>query len=212
MDLDFAEFYRRLERVIQQSTDFGSSVSAMMKWGDSQIPHPSWSELGSFDAEDEIRHARQWMPRALNRAPCPFPVRGAFFGLSEFQDATGADYADLYFGLMGDYHPADIQARWLHRGPRYYPENCYLRSSALKRGGMICQSGDPDFVLGAPGHIVFSLSFAALLLRHVLDGAVFALLHGTREIGLACGFDSGDLLRLGELTETGFVPFGNEAE
>jgi len=206
MDFDFTAFYERLQKEVRTSTDLHSSVEAMMQWGARQIPHADWSRLAAFDAAKELQAAKRWLPRVLKRAPCPFDVRGAFVGLGEFQDRNGVAYADLYFGLMSTYDPADLDSQWLYSRPRHYPDNAYLRSKALKQGGLLCNQEATPPGLGTPGHISFSVSFAALFLRHALDGDVYRLLGGTRPIGVVTGFDSGDLLRLGEITAEGFVP------
>ena len=209
MGFDFPAFYERLQDEVRTSTDLPASMGTMMKWGEGQISHPDWARLATFDAVEELRSAKIWLPRVLKRAPSPFPVRGAFLGLGGFQDQNGTEFADLYFGLMSTYDPADTESQWLYSKPRHYPEDAYLGSKALHQGGLICnrKTGTPG--LGTPGHICFSTSFAALILRHTLDGDIYRLLGGTAPIGVVTGFDSGDLMRLGEMTSEGFVPNKN---
>lgn len=203
MEFDYPKFYERLETEVRKSTDFSASLAALMEWGAQQMPHPDWSRLGAIPVDNEIQSARRWLPRVLKRAPCPFPVRGAYFGLGEFADRTGGEYADLYFGLMSQYSPGDKE--WLFAKPRHYPNAAYLKSKGLKEGGLLCNRETTPPGLGTPGHICFSVGFAALLLRHLLDKEVFHLLGGTAPIGVVTGFDSGDLLQLGEITADGFV-------
>jgi len=209
MDFDYAAFYERLQNEVRTSTDLSQSVARLMDWGTQHMPHPDWARLATFDASKEIKAARRWLPRVLKREPSPFPVRGTYFGLGEFQDRSGVEFADLYFGLMSKYDPADSQSEWLHSKPRHYPDNAYLKSKALKQGGLVCNQEATPPGLSTPGHICFSVGFAALLLRHVLDGDVYRLVAGTARIGVVTGFDGGDLLRLGEITPHGFLPNEN---
>jgi hypothetical protein len=204
--MDYGAFYKRLQREVRTSADFGLSVAAMMDWGSGQLPHSDWSRLAVFDAAKEIQSAKRWLPRILKREPCRFTVRGAFIGLGEFQDSDGIEFADLYFGLMSAYDPADPKLQWLFSTPRHYPSNAYLASKALQQGGLLCNRKAAPPGLGTPGHICFSVSFASLLLRHALDGDVFRTIGGTAPIGVVTGFDSGDLLHLGEITNDGFIP------
>ena len=206
MDFDFAAFYERLQSEVRTSTDLARSLAALMDWGALQIPHSDWARLAVVDATKEIQAAQRWLPRVLKRAPCPFPVRGAYFGLGGFQDRNGVEFADLYFGLMSEYNPADTKSEWLFSRPRHYPNNAYLKSKALKQGGLLCNQKSTPMGLGTTGHICFSVGFAALLLRHSLDGDIYRLLAGASPIGVVTGFDGGDLLRLGEITAQGFVP------
>ena len=209
MDFDYESFYERLQTEVRVSSDFAHSVAALMDWGAHQISHADWSRLAVFDAAAEISSARRWLPRVLTRAPCPFPIRGAFIGLGEFQDRNGVEYADLYCGLMSTYDSTDAESKWLYSNPRHYPQNAYLKSKALKQGGLLCNREATPPRLGTPGSLVVSVSVARLLIRHVLHKEVFRFLAGTAPIGIVTGFDSGDLFRLGEITPNGFVPNEN---
>lgn len=131
MDLDLSAFYNRLEQEIRSSTDFQSSLSSIMHWCAEQMPHRGWAALSAFDAPKELKSARAWIPRVLQREPCPFPVRGVYFGLGEFQ-LKGAEYADLYFGLMSQYNPDDAEAQWLWAKPRHYPEKALPQIQGFK--------------------------------------------------------------------------------
>jgi len=209
MDFDYAAFYEQLQNEVRTSTDLSQSVAKSMDWGAQQMPHSDWARLATFDATKEIQAARRWLPRVLEREPSPFPVRGAYFGLGEFQDRSGVEFADLYFGLMSKYDPADSKSEWLFSKPRHYPSKAYLKSKALKQGGLVCNQSSTPPGLSTPGHICFSVGFAALLLRHVLDGDVYRLLAGVAPIGVVTGFDGGDLLRIGEIAPNGFLPNEN---
>lgn len=80
----------------------------MMEWCAAQRPHRTWAALAAIDVSKEIKAAKRWIPRVLEREPCPFRVRGAYFGLSEYA-SKGAEYANLYFGLMSAYDPRDAE-------------------------------------------------------------------------------------------------------
>jgi hypothetical protein len=209
MGIDYARFYEQLQSEVRVSTDFAASMVVLMDWGAQHLPHSDWARLAAFDAEKELQLAREWLPKVLKKTPCPFPIRSAYFGLGEFEDRDGVEFADLYFGLTSVYDPADSELKWLYSEPRHYPDEAYLKSKALRQGGLLCNRESVSPSLGTPGHICFSVGFAALLLRHLLDGNVFRLFAGTAPIGVVTGFDSGDLLRLGEITANEFVPNQN---
>jgi hypothetical protein len=48
------------------------------------------------------------------------------------------------------------------------------------------------------------LGFATLLLAAALDARIYQRLGVDQPVGIAVGFDSGDLIRLGELHSSGF--------
>jgi hypothetical protein len=204
-ELDYRAFYRLLAAEVRASTDVGQSMQTLLAWGDQRIPHPSWAALGKLDCSVESAGMGKWLTRVLRRAPCPFPVRAIYFGLGERATRDGVEFADLYFGLLGHYEPADKACEWLWRNPRHYPDNAYLGSATLKAAGVICNE-DEVTGLGTSGHVAFALAFAALLLRASLDGAIHQLLGAVEPVGVVVGFDSGDLFRLGELHRHGFEP------
>jgi hypothetical protein len=132
---DYDGFYRRLEAEVRGSSDFAASIAAVMAWCSRSRPHPDWPRLVAFDAAAELQAARSWLPRVSARAPCAFPVRGAYFGLGEFSDDAGVEFSDLYFGLLGAYDRDDTELAWLFDKVRHYPDDAYLASVALRRAG-----------------------------------------------------------------------------
>jgi len=202
-EFDYKAFYRILAGEVRTSTDFVQSLKTLLEWAEKADPHASWAALRALGCSDEPKKVVGWLDRILKRTPCPFPVRGIYFGLGEHMTRTGIEYADLYVGFLSSYAPADRTSSWLWRGPSHYPENAYLRSKSLKAAGVICNE-DEQSCLGTPGHIVFSLGFATLLLAAALDARIYQRLGVDQPVGIAVGFDSGDLIRLGELHSSGF--------
>lgn len=202
-DLDYDRFYTLLADEVRAVTDFTQSMQKLLAWGSESIPHDAWTALKALDCSAEPGRVGTWLARVLKRSPCPFPVRGIYFGLGERTTRAGVEYADIYFALMGQYQSSDKKLSWLWHDPRHYPDNAYFRSKPLKAAGIICNE-DEESGLSTPGHILFSLSFAALLLASSLDGNIYRLLGGTEPIGIVTGFDSGDLFHLGTFQHNGF--------
>jgi hypothetical protein len=196
-------FYNALHPEFIASTDFEASLQKMLDWAEAQIPHPSWQALKALDFGGAVAKVAPWLSRVLKRAPCPFPVKGIYFGLGEFENKSGVEYTDLYFGLMGQCDFTDRELNWLWGALRHYPDSAYLRSAPLKAGGIICNKDESG--LGTTGHVIFSLSFCALLLKAALNSKIYSLLGADEPVGLVLGFDSGDLLFLGSLQAAGLV-------
>ena len=201
--LDHNTFYPMLADEVRTSTDFNVSMHKLLEWGSNSIPHDAWGALKVLDLSAETERVGPWLNRVLKRSPCPFPVRGIYFGIAERATRARVLYADLYFGLMGEYQPTDTKFTWLWRSPRHYPSSSYFRSEPLKAAGVICNE-DEEFGLSTPGHVIFSLSFSALLLRFSLSADIFHRLGGTEPIGVVTGVDSGDLFHIGTLQRDGF--------
>ena len=205
MDLDFRAYFERLQDEVRGRKNLHQSMVSLMDWCSQRLHHRDWKRLATLvDAEDSVS-AREWLPGVLARAPCPFPIRGVYFGLGEFTDSNGIEFADLYVGFMSEYDRNDLAAEWLFSDPLHYPDEAYLGSETLRKAGVLCNREKQPPGLGVDGNVAFSVAFAALLLRTLLDEKAFRLFKGTGPIGVVTGFDSGDLVRIGEVTAGGFV-------
>jgi hypothetical protein len=201
--MNYEEFYTTLANEVRITSSFPTSLNRLLCWGAQAVPHPSWEILKAYDYSEEVSRVEPWIKRVLKRAPCPFPIRAIYFGLGERANHKRVEYAELYFGLFSRYDSADQKSGWLWTKPSHYPNRAYLLSKTLQAGGVLCNE-DEENGLGTDGHIIFSLGFSALLLANALDGRIAAQLGG-ETVGLVLGFDSGDLIRLGELACGGFV-------
>jgi hypothetical protein len=195
-----------LAEVVSNSQSFEESMAKMLDWGETVIPHQSWKALKALDLSNDVSRVAPWIRQVTDLSPAPFPVKGIYFGLGEFADSAGVEYADLYFGLMGQCDLSDKACGWLWDDPRHYPDGAYLESTSLRAAGRVCYE-DEENGLSTPGQEIFCLSFAALLLRHGLSSQIYAYFNTNSPIAVVTGFDSGDLIRLGLLEANGFTTF-----
>ena len=204
-NFDYGLFYKTLQHEIFISTDFAASLQKMLAWCEKQNPHESWKKLQALNFSAEVSRVEPWLSQTLKRSPCQFPVKAVYFGLGEFEKCR-AEYADLYFGLMGQCDLSDKKSKWFWGDLRHYPDNAYLESIALEKGGIICSGGGKQKPgLGTPGLIAFSLSFSALLLKASLNSKIHDLFGSNEPVVISLGFDSGDIINLGHLQTDGFI-------
>ena len=206
MRVDFISFYKRLGEEVKSTADFSLSMKKMMEWCYSQFPHEAWRQVLCFDAEEEIYHASHWIEEAMFRAAAPFPVKGMWFGIAEFQDEFTGTYSDCSFDLFAEYDRLDPKCMWLYSRKRYQPHSAFLNSSGL-RSGSIVMSTFHDEIPQSMGTVCFNLAFTTLLISHILTPNTFRVLRGTSSvarIGIATGFNGGDVLYLGELCLKGW--------
>jgi hypothetical protein len=167
------------------------------------VPHGDWSRLAALDYEGDVVSLIPWIPRVFARQPAPFPIQGLWFGLCN-PCADDKVWADMYVGSMSEYEPEDEELGWLWTGRRHYPEDAYAESASLRS---IYEIGyDRDGGLGNNAEWPLCLAFSAFAIRSLLRGQGTPLFASSApRIGVVVGFDSGDMLKLGELTDKGLV-------
>ena len=207
MKLDFVAFYTWMENQLRLSADFATSVHAVCDWLEESVPHKDWSKVRSLDANVDLQSAREWLPAALQSSPCPFEAKAIFFGLTEIMGEEddygnyGPEHADLYPVLFARYDADDDTLQWLYGDDRHDFDDLNANLKGLKEAGLIFNSSTE--AIGNECYIAYSVAYAALLLRHLLDGKMYSTLQCKDAIGIATGFSSGDLFCLGEFSADG---------
>jgi hypothetical protein len=168
------------------------------------VPHEDWSRLAALDYDTDVASLTSWIPSVFERQPAPFPIQGLWVGLCNPCAGRYKVWADMYVGSMSQYAPEDEEFGWLWKGKRHYPDNAYAQSSSLRSIYEIGCAGTSG--LGNDAEWPLCLAFGAFAVRSLLRGQSTALVGSTASrIGVVVGFDSGDMLQIGELTERGFV-------
>ena len=110
----------------------------------------------------------------------------------------------MYVGATAKYDADDKEFSWLWKGERHYPEDAYAHSSSLRSIYEIAYGADGG--LGNDAEWPLCLAFGAFAVRSLLRGQSTRLVASSApRIGVVIGFDSGDMLKVGELTVSRFV-------
>lgn len=195
-------YYAYLPGQLRLRGPIEQAFAALVYWCSRQEAHPIWAQIAAIEIGQELVAARRWIPQVLAHEPCGFPIRGIYFGLGEFQSEQ-IESADLYLGFFGQCDRTDRECQWLWQAPSFYPENARLRSTTLEAGGLLCKQARKQSGLSSNAYICFSVGFATLLLREILNAELFRSLGVSEPVGIVTGFDSGDLVRLGTLSSDG---------
>ena len=167
------------------------------------VPHADWSRLSALDYDGDVASLASWIAGVFEREPAPFPIQGLWFGLNNPTENRKV-WADMYVGSVAQYAADDAELSWIWKGGRHYPEDSYAHSSSLRSIYEIAYGGDGG--LGNDAEWPLCLAFAAFAAWSLLRSQTTRLVGSTApRIGVAVGFDSGDMLKIGELTDTGFV-------
>jgi hypothetical protein len=206
MNLNPDTFFAMLAEELRSPDSFDVAFPRALAWCAEHLPHDDWNKIGAADYSADLARARLWVTAVLKKHPCPFPIRGLYFGLAEMSNARGEEFADLYVGFLGQYDSSDAQASWLHGELRHYPDNSSLKVRLLREAG-VRFNRESGRGLGNDGNFAFCLVYACLLVKEILTPELqTALGGGDVACGVVCGWDSGDTVRLGELPPTGFRP------
>lgn len=176
------------------------------------LPHGDWRRLKSLDWEAGADDIGRWALEAVERQPPPGPINGLWFGLVTLGNPGGTmTRTDVYLAGTPQYDPDD--GRWVF-SINYFPDDKkYARSSVLRdiiaiAWGSLDASAWPavkDEKLGMDAEWALTLAFTASAIRTRLNPSILSLLQAEDRIGVMVGFDSGDMVKLGELTPTGWV-------
>ncbi|HVU16463.1 MAG TPA: hypothetical protein VHD32_06040 [Candidatus Didemnitutus sp.] len=208
MEFDPDKFFDELSAAIRTRKPFPEGLGTMIDWCSNHLPHDDWSKIRSLDVSGDEEAARNWIPEVLKKSPCPFEIRALYFGLAEKCSSEDEEYADLYVAFMGQYDPADQEAQWVFGKQRHYPDHASLNVTTLKSAGLIFNRENGEG-LGNEGNFMFALSYTLLLTTSLMSPELYGGLGTPAErIGILAGWDSGDLMRPGELSRDGFVPNG----
>ena len=167
-------------------------------------PHPDWTTLRDLDWDDGAAHVRDWLQEVFEREPPDDATRGLWFGVNNPGDGEGVR-SDIYLAGFGGYDPGDAELAWLVTGPvRYHPQTtprppCLKEMYAIAYHAADGLQNDAEYPLALVfGCVAVARALSAVRLPQAL--------RRDQPLGVAVGFDGGDLLFLGELGSAGFNP------
>ena len=202
--INLDDLFAKIEELVLSERAPGEGMREILAQCARDFPHDDWSRLAQLDYDGDVASLAGWIGGVFDREPAPFPIQGLWFGL--FNPAEGEKtWADIYVGGMAEYEPGDKEMSWLYQSDRHFPKNAEAHSVGLRQIHEIAYGGG----LGNTAEYPLCLAFGAFAVRALLRGQTTKLVGSTAPvIGVVVGFDSGDMVKVGELTPTNFVPCG----
>jgi len=203
MSLNYSALFAKIQELVATDRAVSVCMKEIITICSQDVPHSDWSRLSALDYDGDVASLSSWITGVFQRQPAPFPIQGLWIGLCN-PSQDGKVWADMYVGSVAQYAPDDQELSWLWKGERHYPEDAYAHSASLRS---IYQIGyDDGSGLGNNAEWPLCLAFAAFAVRSLLRDKTKGLVASTApRIGVAVGFDGGDMLKLGELTDKGFL-------
>ena len=203
MGLNHSAIFAKIQELVASDRSVSACMSEIISICSRDVPHADWSELSALDYDGDVASLTSWIAGVFQRQPAPFPIRGLWIGLCNPTE-DGKVWADMYVGSVAQYAADDEELGWLWKSERHYPDDAYAHSVSLRRIYEIGYGGDGG--LGNDAEWPLCLAFGAFAARSLLRGQSTRLVASTAlRIGVAVGFDSGDMLKIGELTDREFV-------
>lgn len=188
--------------------DPNQAMARVIKVCAASFPHPDWKRMGELDYTRGVEELMHWLPMVFRSEPPQVRVSGLWFGLFNPIDEHGRAMADIYVFGSGRYDRHDHKLEWIF-GCEYKPAAGEAHSSVLRSIYEIAYASEGG--LGNDAEWSLALAFGVVAVRAAVAAIdVASIPELAEEVGIAVGFDSGDLLRIGELTRKGLVSIPTE--
>ncbi|HZQ46100.1 MAG TPA: hypothetical protein VFC07_03740 [Verrucomicrobiae bacterium] len=203
MSLNYSALFTKIQQLVAADRAVSVCMGEIVAVCSQDLPHADWSRLSTLDYDGDLASFTSWIAGVFEKQPAPFPIQGLWIGLCN-PSKNGKVWADMYVGSLAQYAADDEELGWLWKGKRHYPDDAYAHSASLRSIYQIGYEGGGG--LGHNAEWPLCLAFAAFAVRSLLRDKNTGLVASTApRIGVAVGFDGGDMLKIGELTDRGFL-------
>lgn len=164
--------------------------------------HPDWNRLRGLNYGSGVTELARWLPSVLSAEVPQIHLEGLWFGLYNPIDADQVARTDIYVAGSCHYDERDQTCEWALSLP-YKPSCGRAHSSVLRAIYEIAYADDGGLQNDAEWSL--GLAFAVIAIpraAHAVD--IRRIPNRANVIGVATGFDSGDAIPLGVITEQGF--------
>jgi hypothetical protein len=210
-ELDQGQMFDEVEKVVKSGCTVPEGMSTIVEICAAGRPHADWGRFAKLDFTADLEHLRSWLMDVFSDPPGE-DDDGVWFGLfNPTYDREAA--ADMH--VYASPYDAESSGEWASE-VSWSPSDDCSRSRVLKRIFDIAYAGegfsfgaenpaeDSEEPLGNDAEYPLCLAYAALAVRYLateLHPLLF-LANAVRRL-LFVGFDSGDYICIGALTEGG---------
>ena len=199
--MDIGAAYDVMARITYSASSVTKGMNALLDYTAQAQPSAMWEVLRRLDYEEDAAALRAWLRQVLTEEPPPQGVRAYWFGI--FNPVVDEEVSCAFYvsGPTEDYTPDTLDwACWTDE--TYLPQDRYAPSPVLHALYRAAQGVDGAELLG---EYTLCLGYACLAVAEVmrsLDPVLF--LGDADERPVAVGFDEGDGLPLGTVTNGGW--------
>lgn len=202
--------FEEIEAVVRSECPVPDGMARVIDFCSAAIPDPQWDlfrDPGYLDYEYDLSHLAERFERIFGEEPAPDEIDGLWFGLfnPDYQDEATADmHVGGGVGAREDPGTWAEDLAWRPRAGRVTRSQVlhaiyYVAYYGMERDGWV-----PG--LGNDAEHPLCLTYAALVVRWLTATLpTDLLLGGADERVIQVGFDSGDFLTLGTLSQSGLA-------
>jgi hypothetical protein len=172
-----------------------------------EYPDGDWRPFNDIPYDREVSSLqRDWLPCIFDQdPPATVPIAGLWFGLfNPVRDKNGQseEVTDMYVAGALTFD-LDAESLWAFR-PAYFPEGRYAHSEVLADIHR-ASYGSPEG-LGVTAEQYLCLGYISFALKFLLaDVDLSHVVRSHDSVGVAVGWDSGDPMYVGFVTQDGFT-------
>ncbi|PAW78088.1 MAG: hypothetical protein B9S33_19880 [Pedosphaera sp. Tous-C6FEB] len=194
--------YRLIQQLISQDGPVSAQMAKLLVHYNQALPATQLAVLQALDYDSELSIVSGRLQTAVAASPPTKTPGGIYFGLFLPGRPDGSIVADFYLAATDEHDPADAECNWV-ASLDYFPPDGQACSQVLERIYQLL-SGVSEGDRNA-AEDVLCLGYTGFVVAHVLNAPdLRAWCSDGRAIPVAIGWDSGDVLRIGELTANGF--------
>jgi hypothetical protein len=210
MGFDFVQVHGWIVGELARCRPVAESMAGLIDQCETARPHPDWTKLRVLPFAD-LSPLLEWVREPFHEEPAEIPLKGLWFGLFNLCPDGRTPVADIYVCGSERFDPDPDDNSWAV-GPDWWPDSRYANSKVLaniyriayRQGARVAEQKG---CLGHDAAYPLVLGYAAFAVRELLGLIEPSLVLGrSHTLGVAVGFDSGDFLLIGELTNSGLKP------
>ena len=179
---------------------------ALLKEGAVIEPAYVWQNLEGLDVEKDLEQQAAWLEKLLKSEPPPKSIRAFWFGIFDRHTGKDIDCLATLYASGSDRYDKDkrYDFEWAVN-PKWFPEGRYTHSSTLDAISTEANQTKCQELREALSDFL-TLGYTALLVRFAVEAISKKTLSclGRKKRPLAVGFDSGDGLYVGAVSQAGW--------
>lgn len=216
MGLDLGQMHGWIVGELARQRPVAEVMAALIDQCEAIRPHPDWARLRALPYAD-LSPLVDWVQGPFRQEPSAAPLRGLWFGLFNPCPDGRTPVADIYLCGSERFELDQHDNSWAV-GPEWWPAARYASSSVLatiyriayRQGARVAEQKG---CLGNDAEYPLCLGYGTFAVRELLARVEPSLILGeSGSLGVAVGFDSGDFVLLGELTNDGLAPIDPETK
>ena len=194
------EIHTFIEKELRSCHPVAESLECVIAECENAEPHSDWNDLRNVEIEDSKifgKRVKSWFRNKKLKTQ----INGLWFGI--YNPANGRwPIADFRITGCSDFAPNKNDNSWAAETRTWSPED-RAYSPVLENYYKIAYR---DGGLGNNAEYPLCLAYTAFAIRDLfMTSKPSIFLRNSRSVGVAVGFDSGDFIVIGTLTEDGFT-------